>query len=119
MISIAARSFSPEEAPHHRETRSVEADAVVFDVGAQQTHFICVLSGKLAIEVDGCDGLITIVEHGRGQFTGEIDMFSNRRALVRGRCVEAGEMVLIGRDEFRRMLARNAEFSELVMRHSS
>ncbi|MEO0460997.1 MAG: FAD-dependent oxidoreductase [Myxococcota bacterium] len=100
----------------HGATRSVDGDAVLFDVGDQQTHFICVLSGKLAIQVDGCDGLTTIVEHGRGQFTGEIDMFSNRRAVVRARCVEAGEMVFVGRDDFRRMLARNAEFSELVMR---
>ncbi|MEL6760146.1 MAG: FAD-dependent oxidoreductase [Myxococcota bacterium] len=100
----------------HGEIRSVDNDTVLFDVGDQQTHFICVLSGKLAIEVDGCDGLTTIVEHERGRFTGEIDMFSNRGAVVRARCVEAGEMVFIDRDEFRRMLARNAEFSELVMR---
>ncbi|MEO1170703.1 MAG: FAD-dependent oxidoreductase, partial [Myxococcota bacterium] len=100
----------------HGDVRAIEQDTIVFDVGDQQTHFIAVLSGKLAIEVDSCDGLTRIVEHEHGNFTGEIDMFSNRRAVVRGRCTEAGEMIFVGRDEFRRMLAQNADFSELVMR---
>ncbi len=94
----------------------VEQGAVLFDIGDQLTRFIVVLSGALAIEVDGCTETTTIVEHRRGAFTGEIDMFSNRRAVVRGRCVEPGEMIFVERDAFRRLLATHADLSELITR---
>ncbi|MBB4659334.1 FAD-dependent oxidoreductase [Parvularcula dongshanensis] len=98
------------------ETRTVEAGEILFEIGDSQTEFILVLSGLVAIEVDGCDGTTTVVEHGRGGFTGEIDMFSNRKAVVRSVCREAGEIAYLGRDAFRRMLARNADLSETIIR---
>ena len=105
-----------ERIARYGETRRVEAGEVLFEVGAQQTEFILVLSGALAIESDGCEQTETIVTHGRGSFSGEIDMFSNRRAVVRGVVAEAGEMAFLGREAFRRMLARNADLSETIIR---
>ena len=105
-----------ERVARYGETRRVEAGQVLFDVGDQQTEFVLVLSGSLAIESDQCEGTDTIVEHGRGSFSGEIDMFSNRRAVVRGVVREAGEMAFLDRTAFRRMLSTNADVSEVVIR---
>ena len=98
------------------EVRAVKAGQVLFDVGDQQTEFVLVLSGALAIEVDDCEATDRVVEHRRGAFSGEIDMFSNRRAVVRGVCTEAGEMAFLGRQAFRRMLAAQADIAEIVIR---
>lgn len=98
------------------EVRRVEVGTVLFDVGDQQTEFVLVLSGRLAIDSIGCEQTDRIVEHGRGSFSGEIDMFSNRRAVVRGTVTESGEMAFLGRDQFRRMLATNADLSEVIVR---
>ena len=98
------------------KVRQVAEGEVLFDVGDQQTEFVLVLSGALAIEADDCEGTDTIVTHRRGSFSGEIDMFSNRRAVVRGVCTEAGEMAFLGRAAFRRMVAAQADISEIVMR---
>ena len=110
----------PDEAidriARYGDTRTVEAGTVLFDVGAQQTEFILVLSGGLAIESVGCHGADRIVEHRRGSFSGEIDMFSNRRAVVRGMVSEGGEMAFLDREQFRRMLAVNADLSETIIR---
>ena len=96
--------------------RCVEAGTVLFDVGDQQTEFVLVLSGTLAIDAVGCEDTERIVEHRRGSFSGEIDMFSNRRAVVRGTVTETGEMAFLDRERFRRMLATNAELSETIVR---
>ncbi len=96
--------------------RHVLSGEVLFNIGDEKINFIVVLTGALAIEVDLCDRTEIIVEHRSGAFSGEIDMFSNRRAVVRGRCLEAGEMLFLERSQFRKMLASNADLSELITR---
>lgn len=97
-------------------TRVVKAGEVLFNPGDQHTRFIAVLSGKLQIETEECGSTHLVAEHGRGSFSGEIDMFSNRRALVRGVVTEAGEMVFLERRDFRRFLAAHSDLSELIIR---
>lgn len=110
----------PDEAivriARYGETRTIDAGTVLFDVGSQQTQFILVASGALAIDALSCEGDERIVEHRRGSFSGEIDMFSNRRAVVRGTATEAGEMIFLDREQFRTMLATNADLSETIIR---
>ncbi|MEL7059933.1 MAG: FAD-dependent oxidoreductase [Acidobacteriota bacterium] len=98
------------------QIRRVELGELLIEPGDQQTHFVAVRSGRLAIEIDICDATDLIVEHGRGGFAGEIDMFSNRRALARCVCVEAGEMIFLDRDTFRRMLAAHSDLSDIITR---
>lgn len=98
------------------ERRHVEAGTVLWEVGDHHTQFIVVLSGELSIEVDGCAETTVIGQHSTGKFSGEIDMFSNRRAVVRGRCTRAGEMLFFNRKAFRRVLASDATLSEVITR---
>ena len=57
-------------------------DDVVFEVGDRNTAFCVVLAGELEILRPLVSGEERVVLHGRGEFTGEINMLSGRRALV-------------------------------------
>ena len=74
------------------ERRTVRAGQVLFEPGEQNTSFFVVIEGAIAIvrAIDGRDETVTV--HGPGQFTGEINMLSARRALLRGRVVADGSM---------------------------
>ena len=53
----------------------------------KNTRFFVILSGAVEIVQQGEDGEVPVVVHGPGQFTGEINMLSARRSLVRARGV--------------------------------
>ncbi len=99
------------------EIRAGSAGELLFDLGSNDHPFMVVLSGRIEIvqpRLDGSEERIRI--HQPGEFTGELDMFSDQRSLVRGRMLEAGEVLAIPRDAFREAVASDANLSELVMR---
>ena len=90
---------------------------VLYSPGDLNVPFHVVLSGGLRVtrvDQDGSEAEVTV--HRRGQFTGEIDQLSERRAIVRGEMVEAGEVLRLDRHAFRQLLASDADISELLMR---
>ena len=54
--------------------------------------------------------------HGPGEFTGEINMLSARRSLVRARIADDGEVIVVDRDDLRTLVQRDSELSEILMR---
>jgi thioredoxin reductase (NADPH) len=96
--------------------RDVHAGEVLFDVGDQNTCFFVVLSGEIAILRPHGDHEKPLVVHHAGQFTGEINMLSARRSLVRARAVGDGSVIAVDRDDLRGLVQRDAELSELLMR---
>jgi thioredoxin reductase (NADPH) len=96
--------------------RAVPAGEVLFDVGDQNTCFFVVLSGAVEVlrPVDG--GEERVVVHQPGQFTGEINMLSARRSLVRARAAGDAVVVALDRDDLRLMVQRDSELSEILMR---
>src|SRR5262245_55005838 len=63
--------------------RDIHSGEVLFDVGDQNTCFFVVLSGEIAIQRPYREQEKPLVVHRAGQFTGEINMLSARRSLVR------------------------------------
>jgi thioredoxin reductase (NADPH) len=53
--------------------------------------------------------------HEKGEFTGEIDMLSGRRSLVRGRARAACEVLEIERASLRRIVDADAELGEILL----
>jgi thioredoxin reductase (NADPH) len=96
--------------------REVRPGEVLFEVGEQNTRFFVVLSGAIEVvqTVDG--GEVPVVVHGPGQFTGEINMLSARRSLVRARVTSGGTVIALDRDDLRTLVQRDAELSEILMR---
>ena len=97
------------------ERRAVRAGEVLFELGAQHTGFFVVLSGAVEIVRPLGDEEKQIVVHEAGQFTGEINMLSARRALVTARASADGTIVVVRHDHLRTLVQRDAELSEILM----
>ena len=98
------------------ERRSVRSGEVLFELGEQNTRFFVVIEGAVEIvrPVDGREQ--PVVVHGPGEFTGEINMLSARRAIVLGRALGDGSIVVVDREHLHALVQRDFELSEILMR---
>ena len=98
------------------ERRKVRSGEVLFELGEQNTRFFVVIEGAIEIvrPVDGREERITVL--GPGEFTGEINMLSARRNLVRARALDDGSIVVVDREHLRALVQRDFELSEILMR---
>jgi thioredoxin reductase (NADPH) len=98
------------------QRRKVRAGEVLFEHGEQNTNFFVVLSGAIEVVRPVADREDPVIVHGPGEFTGELNMLSTRRSLVRGRALVDGEVVMLQREHLRALVQRDSELSELLMR---
>jgi len=98
------------------QRRDVRAGEVLFDVGDQNTRFFVVLSGAIDIVRPIGEREEPVTEHHAGEFTGEINMLSARRSLVRARVASDGTVISVDRDDLRTLVQRDSELSEVLMR---
>ena len=96
--------------------RQVKAGEVLFEAGDSAIPVFVVLSGTLNILQPCPSGFELLVTHTEGGFSGEYTMISGQQAMVRGQVGEAGEFLEVSIENFRAMIARDAELSELFMR---
>jgi thioredoxin reductase (NADPH) len=96
--------------------RTVAPGEVLVEAGDHVVPFFIVNRGALEI-VRIANGVETVVAtHGPGQFSGEANMISGRRALFRIRAREAGEVVALDREQLVALVQNDAELSEILMR---
>ncbi|HTE52478.1 MAG TPA: FAD-dependent oxidoreductase [Kofleriaceae bacterium] len=98
------------------EHRTVKAGEILFDLGERNTSFHVIIEGAVEMVVPSDGGEQRIAVLGPGQFSGEINMLSARRNLVRGRVIEDGSVVVIERDRLRGLVQGDPELSEILMR---
>lgn len=98
------------------EVREVEEGEILFDVGDAPVDFFVVLRGELEILQPSDEGDEHITVHEPGEFTGETNMLAGRPSLVRGIMRSPGTVVRLDHAAFRRLLATDAELSEILMR---
>jgi thioredoxin reductase (NADPH) len=96
--------------------RDVRAGEVLIEVGEQNTRFFVVLSGAIEIVRPLGDREELVVVHHARQFTGEINMLSARRSLVRARAAADGAVIAVDREDLRTLVQRDSELSEILMR---
>jgi thioredoxin reductase (NADPH) len=98
------------------QRRATPAGELLYDVGDQNTRFYVVLTGSIDVvqPTGAVEKPVTTV--GPGQFTGEINMLSARRSLVRARTTVASELLVLEREDLRRLIQRDSELSETLMR---
>ncbi len=102
----------------HGRRRPIEPGDRLFEAGDPVTPFFVVMAGRVEIErpsADGAGGELVAV-HGPGQFTGEVNMLSGRRALLRARASERGEVIEMDRERMLALVQTDAEISEIMMR---
>ncbi|HET7217464.1 MAG TPA: FAD-dependent oxidoreductase [Vicinamibacterales bacterium] len=101
----------------HGVRRHVDAGEVLVETGAHNPPFFVVVSGSLAVvRPSGTTGEETVTTHRPGQFSGEVNLLSGRRGLVRVRAAAAGEVIQVGRDELLSLVQTDSELSEILMR---
>jgi thioredoxin reductase (NADPH) len=96
--------------------RDVHAGEILFDAGDQNTRFFVVLSGTVDVVRPVGEREELVTQHQPGQFTGEINMLSARRSLVRARVASDGTVIALDRDELRALVQRDSELSEILLR---
>jgi thioredoxin reductase (NADPH) len=100
----------------HGRRRAVRSGEVLVEQGDRAIPFFVVISGELEAVRPTCatEMLITIVR--AGQFTGEINTLSGRRALARIRARQDGEVIQLARESVLALVQTDAELSEILMR---
>ncbi|HEY2511058.1 MAG TPA: FAD-dependent oxidoreductase [Polyangiaceae bacterium] len=96
--------------------RSMRAGEILFEQGDENVLVFVVLSGELEVVRPGLMGDDPIVVHRHGEFTGEVNVLSGRRALVRGRARTDGELLALDAEALRRVVQGDTELSDLFMR---
>jgi thioredoxin reductase (NADPH) len=100
----------------HGHSRSVRVGDVLVEPGARDIPVFVVVSGELeAVRPSfGQETLIRVF--GPGQFTGEINNISGRRAIARIRARQDGEIVEVARDKILALVQADEQLSEILMR---
>ncbi|HEY2029791.1 MAG TPA: FAD-dependent oxidoreductase [Myxococcales bacterium] len=96
--------------------QAFEQGQVVIEQGDRCPNFYVVLQGAMEV-VQPDDGKeLPVTVHRRGEFTGETNMLSGRRSLVRTRMSEPGELLVVTPAALRRVVQFDSDLSELFMR---
>jgi thioredoxin reductase (NADPH) len=89
---------------------------VLVEQGDSTVPFFVVVSGEIEIvrPSGAAETLITI--HGPGEFTGEVNMLSGRRTLVRMRVTKPGKVIELDRQHMMALIQTDAELGEILTR---
>ncbi len=89
----------------------------VFERGDRGVDFFFIRDGAIEIIDLDTHGTPSVMHvHRAGNFTGEMDLFNNRRVLVSGRAAEDSRVIRVKPADFRRMVASESDIGEIIMR---
>ena len=99
----------------HGQARQIKKGEILLDVG-DQLRFFVVTDGKLDIlgVSDSSESLIVTLQP--GQFTGELNLLSGRRAFTRIRASESGEVIELDREDLLKLIQTDTELSDILLR---
>src|ERR1044071_8427160 len=100
----------------HGHIRSIQPGEVLIEEGDTSVPFFVVISGEIEIvrPFGTQETLITI--HSDGQFTGEVNMLSRRRSLVRARVTKPGKVIELDHQQMLSLVQTDPELSGIFMR---
>ena len=100
----------------HGRVRPIRGGEVLVEAGDQVVPFFLVKAGRVEIVRPSGAGEALVAAQGPGQFTGEVNMLSGRRALFRIRAAEPGEVIELDRGNLLALVQTDAELGEIIMR---
>lgn len=100
----------------HAHRRPTARDEVLVEAGDKAVPLFVVLSGEVQALRPTDTAETLIVSHHAGQFSGEGNMISGRRAIARLRVSEPGEVLQLDREQLLALIQTDAELSEILMR---
>jgi thioredoxin reductase (NADPH) len=100
----------------HGRRRSTSRGEVLVEPGDRSVPFFVVVRGEIEVVRPTGTAETLIVSHHVGQFSGEANMISGRRAMARLRIGEPGEVIQLDREQLLALIQTDAELSEILMR---
>ena len=97
-------------------TRHVTQGEVLVEHGQTDVPFFVVKTGEIEIVRPSGLGDLVVAVNRPSQFTGEASMLLDRRALMRVRVSESGEVVQLTRDQMRALIQNDAEIGDVLMK---
>ena len=101
-------------APHGR-ARTIERGEMLVDAGDAVVPFFVVTRGQVDIVRPSGNTEAPVAAVGPGAFTGEVNMLSGRRALLRARVRESGEVIELDREHLLALVQTDTELGEIIM----
>jgi thioredoxin reductase (NADPH) len=100
----------------HGRTRSVKSGEVLIEQGDTSVPFFVVITGEVEIvrPLEASETLVTV--HGPSEFTGEVNMLSGRRSLVRARATKPSEVIELDHQQMLTLVQTDSELGEILMR---
>jgi thioredoxin reductase (NADPH) len=96
--------------------RQLRPGEVVYEPGAPAVPFVVVITGRLQTVRPSETGDTVITGLGPGQFTGEANMLSGHRPLVRVLATESSQVVELTRAQVLDVVQTDVELGEILMR---
>ncbi len=100
----------------HGRARPVQGGEVLVEAGDAVVPFFVVTKGYVEIVQPSGATETLVVRHGPGQFTGETNMISGRRSLIRARATEDGEVIELARERLLTLVQTDSELGEILLR---
>jgi thioredoxin reductase (NADPH) len=100
----------------HGRTRPVQPGELLIEQGDTSVPFFVVITGEVEIvrPFGPHETLVTV--HGPGEFTGEVNMLSGRRSLVRARATKVGKVIELDHQQMLSLVQTDAEIGDILMR---
>ena len=100
----------------HGIRRPIRTGDILIEEGSPNVPIFVVTAGRIeVVRFTGTDEYI-VAAHGPGQFTGEVNMVSGRRALFRVRVTDPGEVIEVDRTQIQTLLQTDSELSDILLR---
>jgi thioredoxin reductase (NADPH) len=100
----------------HGHVHSVQSGEVLIEQGDTSVPFFVINTGEVEIvrPFGAYETLVTV--HASGEFTGEVNVLSGRRSLVRARATKPGEVIELDHQQILGLVQTDAELSDILMR---
>ena len=100
----------------HGHVRSVQSGEVLIEQGDASVPFFVVITGEIEIVCPFGTHETLVTVHGSGEFTGEVNMLSGRRSLVRARVIKPGKVIELDHQQMLALVQTDGELSDILMR---
>ena len=100
----------------HGSIRTIQRGEVLAEAGDFVVSFFVVTAGQVEVVRPSGTTETLVTVHGPGQFTGDVNMLSGRRTLVRFRATEPGEVIVLSRERLLALVQTDSELSEIILR---
>ena len=100
----------------HGHVRRVARGEVLIEAGTSAIPFFVITAGRIEVVRPSGSSEQLVTVHQRGGFTGEVNMLSGRRTLVRSRAAEDSEVIELTRDQLLSFVQTDPQLGEILMR---